>query len=86
MISKDSRKLLDRLLGYCPYCHKYFKKGVSNHRRPTNYNQSSLNFLFACNECRDRDVEQLMELGYQYFNRTKEVICNDDNRQIKRAL
>lgn len=69
MIVKDTRKWIYKVLGYCPYCRKYFRKGVMVHRRPTNYTHNHLNFLLACDYCQKLDAKQLKALNHTYFSK-----------------
>lgn len=47
----DDRKWYQKMLGYCPYCRRWFRKGVKGRRQNTAYCDEADNWIAACPEC-----------------------------------
>lgn len=72
---KEARKkykikvpLWKKILGYCPWCCRYFRYGVRFHRRHTSYVDERNNWMTACSECRYNDDEYYDDLWNQYYS------------------
>lgn len=62
------RPLFEILLGYCPWCERYFRYGVKTVRRNTAYVSDAANWITACKECREDDYEYYAELWNDYYS------------------
>lgn len=57
-----------RLLGYCPWCERYFRYRVRTVHRNTAYVEQSKNWITACESCREDDYEYYAELWNDYYS------------------
>lgn len=57
-----------KLLGYCPWCCRYFKYGIKFHRRGSQYIDERNNWMTGCKECRDNDDEYFADLWEQFHS------------------
>lgn len=54
--SLEHRNWLQRTLGYCPQCNRWFRK-VSTVRQPSAYLDEECNYFTGCAECQERNDE-----------------------------
>ena len=54
------------LLGYCPWCGRYFRWPITTERRLTEYCEIKSNYMTACKECHDEDNAYFDELWKEY--------------------
>ena len=62
------RNLIEKLLGYCPCCEKYFRFSTKTKRRSSAYVEEADNWLTACKECQDMDDAYFADLWDQYYS------------------
>lgn len=62
------RKWWQVLLGYCPWCCRYFRYKVKTIRRNCQYVDERNNWMTACEECRDNDYEYFADLWNTYYS------------------
>lgn len=62
------RKWWQILLGYCPWCCRYFRYNIRTVRRNTQYCDPRNNWITACKECRENDYEYFAELWNDYYS------------------
>lgn len=71
---KDKKKFVIKrnwwqtLLGYCPWCCRYFKYNIKCVRRNSQYNDPRNNWITACKQCREEDDEYFKDLWQQYYS------------------
>lgn len=71
---KDKKKYATKrtwwqiLLGYCPWCGRYFRYSVKTSRRNTSYVDDASNWITGCKECREDDYEYFAELWNDYYS------------------
>ena len=79
---REKRSWWKVLLGYCPYCGRYFrwritterrltqycdtKQNYMTERRLTQYCDTKQNYMTACKECHDEDNAYYEELWREY--------------------
>ena len=62
----DKRNLIQKLLGFCPQCGKYFKK-VRTTRQNTAYVDDTLNFFTGCKSCEEENDAYWAEMWNQCY-------------------
>ena len=66
---KTVRTWLQRILGYCPHCRRFFRYDVKTTHRITTYANESDNYITACEDCRKADNKFYSKLWDDYFKR-----------------
>lgn len=61
----DKRHWLQKFLGYCPCCGRWFQD-VTSQRRLTEYENEESNYLMACKECHEEDDAYWEERWAEY--------------------
>lgn len=64
---KKHRTLSKKILGYCPWCERYFRYRVKTEIRNTAYCEEASNWITACKECREEDYAYYADLWEQYY-------------------
>lgn len=62
----DKRTLIQKLLGFCPQCGRYFLK-VRTTRQNTAYVDDKLNFFTGCKKCEEANDEYWADMWEQYY-------------------
>ena len=57
-----------KILGYCPWCERYFRYSVKTQRRNSQYGDEACNWITACKECREEDYDYFDELWKDYYS------------------
>jgi hypothetical protein len=63
---REKRPWWKVILGYCPYCGRYFKWRITTERRLTQYCDEKQNYMTACKECHADDNDYYEELWREY--------------------
>lgn len=56
-----------KILGYCPWCKRYFRYEVKTERRNSAYVDEASNWITACKSCRELDEEYFASLWEDYY-------------------
>ena len=62
----DERNNLQRLLGYCPQCGRWFRR-VRTARQNTAYVDDKLNFFTGCRACEEENDRNWTEMWNEYY-------------------
>lgn len=64
----DNRNWIQKLFGYCPYCGKWFRKGIKVRRQNTAYSDEVDNWTAACPECFEEIQRLWAERWEEYYS------------------
>ena len=63
----DKRNFIQRMLGFCPQCGRYFRR-VRTTRQNTAYVDDTQNFFTGCKKCAKENAEYWAELWSEYYS------------------
>ena len=63
----DKRNLIQKLLGFCPQCGRFFRK-VRTARQDTAYIDDTLNFFTGCKECEKINDKYWADAWEEYYS------------------